>query len=199
MLRNDRAAKETENKHVVEAPARQKALTSAAAPGAAHTAIVVIHGMGQQVQFETIDTIVHWAPLTEGLVGVVDVVHFLIDAGTRGLIEARTSFRRWMFDHSVELKTGLGTRVLLLISLLVIGALAAGSADAPLRQIHRQPHRSLAFARPADGHDRRDSAAIRAVTSTHLTESGRPARSDRASRAIACGRDGRSPTRRTAR
>ncbi len=163
MLRNDPAAKATENTHIVETPACQRALTSAAAPGAGHTAILVMHGMGQQVPFETIDAMVqglrpdgapavprlvqigdetlarvevnidgrevhvyeaYWAPLTEGLVGIVDVLRFLIDAGTRGLLEGGRSFRRWMFGKSVPLTTGLGTRFLLLISLLVIGALA---------------------------------------------------------------------------
>ncbi len=58
MLRNDPAAKATENTHIVETPECQRALTSAAAPGAGHTAILVMHGMGQQVPFETIDSMV---------------------------------------------------------------------------------------------------------------------------------------------
>ena len=151
-----------------------------------HVAILVCHGMGQQVRFETLMDLAnaiqrsarsevqgkigaravrigekerqvdthrvemtlrtdagaerqvhlyeaYWAPLTEGRVGIREVVSFLLTAGWGGWVNVRGKiFRRWMFgrtiDHPIQ-KTSTRRKLLgalaIVLSLLVINAAVA--------------------------------------------------------------------------
>lgn len=136
-------------------------------------AIFVAHGMGQQIPFETLDTIAeslrdhdekvtgveskpvsntikagdqwlqrveldlksgqikahvyegYWAPLTEGRIGVRQVMSFLGGAGSNGLKIARRTFQRWLFKEYREFPTPIRTVLYLLVGLATVGSLIA--------------------------------------------------------------------------
>jgi len=151
-----------------------------------HVAILVCHGMGQQVRFETLMDLAvalqrstragvkgtigaravrigeketrldthrvemtlrtnegaerevhlyeaYWAPLTEGRVGVTDVVSFLLSAGWGGWMNVRGKiFRRWMFGrtighpiHKTSTRRKLLGALAIVASLLTINAIVA--------------------------------------------------------------------------
>jgi hypothetical protein len=132
-------------------------------------AIFVAHGMGQQVPFETLNSVAqgllnvtggggpwrtrtvvsgcerlqrleldltiggverevhvyeaYWAPLTEGVVGIIDVLRFLFSAGKNGLACATKSFVRWIFGGLQTFVTPRVDVIYLLTALAVVAAL----------------------------------------------------------------------------
>lgn len=142
-------------------------------------AVWVVHGMGQQIPFETLDSLVtgildarpdqqitprlrtvkiadqvlqrveldvdgkegeagepakkyelhlyetYWAPKTEGVAQLIDVVSFLWDGGLRGLLNSVKSFRRAMFGGMAKFYILWFTPVYLCAALLILVALAA--------------------------------------------------------------------------
>ena len=137
-------------------------------PGASNKrAVWIVHGMGQQVRYETLETLTgglldaarrafpgqdipaptfgemqvgstvlqrvkvrlstgdgglrevhlyesYWAPKTEGVVNLKEVVGFLWDGGSRGLINCFTHFQRALFGEIVQFKTHWRTPLYLL-------------------------------------------------------------------------------------
>lgn len=65
----------------------------------------------------------YWAPLTEGEVGIGDVMRFLLGAGCNGIGMSRTGFIRWMFGKSVNFGPQKRTTFQLLLALAVVLAL----------------------------------------------------------------------------
>ncbi|MBF9221466.1 hypothetical protein [Hymenobacter ruricola] len=69
---------------------------------------------------------VYWAPLTEGMIGLTDVVRFLTSAGVQGLRYARNQFPRWLFgkEESLDVKPNtfwqLAGLLALVLSLVLI-------------------------------------------------------------------------------
>lgn len=177
----------------------------AAEPAIEKRAVWIVHGMGQQIPFETLDNLTagirsvatepvaglprmravkfdnqivqrvelkvigasgklyelhlyeaYWAPLTEGVAKLSDVVSFLFDGASRGLLNALKTFQRSMFPGPQNVKTTTGAAprgtgiqdfkiprravaeivgvILVLFSLIWINAviLAAGGATANL-------------------------------------------------------------------
>jgi hypothetical protein len=131
------------------------------------TAVVVVHGIGQQRKFETLTTVVegirrvagqkaepvarnvvigderlsrieleledgrkvdvyeaYWAPITEGQVGIKDVMAFLWGAAKNGVANARRPFRRWIFGRHADLDGGRKTLVYLVLAAAVLASLA---------------------------------------------------------------------------
>ena len=128
-----------------------------------NVAVFVVHGMGQQTKFDTIEQVSrrleevlpvdtktarngrigtervsrmelgcgnrrvdvyegYWAPITEGQIGIKEVIGFLTLAGRHGLGNTLKHFRRWVFspqDYGRE----IWTAVLLLLTLAVLWAL----------------------------------------------------------------------------
>jgi|KBSMisStaDraftv2_1062788.scaffolds.fasta_scaffold00400_4 hypothetical protein len=160
------------------------------------SAIWVVHGMGQQVPFATLEQVAegiiqtigdanvvnllyrevkvdntilqrveltlekhgtqrqvdiyecYWAPKTEGMVKLRNVIDFLWDGGTRGFINSFSWFQRALFTEMVAFKIHLRTPAYLLATLSVLGALmvinaiilATGASIAGLGDL---PERSL--------------------------------------------------------
>ncbi len=137
----------------------------------AKSAVWVVHGMGQQVPFATLEQVAegimmaagdarvanvqyrevkiektvlqrveltlqggetqrqvdvyecYWAPKTEGAVKLADVVSFLWDGGSRGLINSFSHFQRALFGFMAPFKLTWRTPTYLLITLLTLAAL----------------------------------------------------------------------------
>ncbi len=146
------------------------------APRPQTVAILAVHGMGQQVPFETLDNVAqglilatkkdlavtartvrigtetmqrlefkvqrqgsdetvdvhvyeaYWAPLTEGLVGILDVLVFLFWAGINGLLASFKPFRIWMFGRPHNFSPQRRTSLQFLAALLVVLSLVAMNA-----------------------------------------------------------------------
>lgn len=142
-------------------------------------AVWIVHGMGQQIPFETVDSLAngildarpdqqitprlrtvkiadqvlqrveldidgekgdageepkkyelhlyetYWAPKTEGVAQLTDVVSFLWDGGLRGLLNSVKSFRRAMFGGMAKFYIRWFTPAYLCAALLILAALAA--------------------------------------------------------------------------
>jgi len=67
----------------------------------------------------------YWAPLTEGLVGLNDVVKFLWNGAWNGLTKAREGFSRWMFGGRVTYGIPLANSLAIFAALLAIVSLLA--------------------------------------------------------------------------
>lgn len=139
-------------------------------------AVWIVHGMGQQVPFETLDSLTsgvrnaaprptstprlrsvkfgdqvverveldvhgqsgaeyelhlyeaYWAPVTEGVAKLSDVISFLFDGGLRGMLNALRPFNRAMFGGMQPFKIHKRTAVWILWTLLVVLALIAINA-----------------------------------------------------------------------
>jgi hypothetical protein len=141
------------------------------------TAVWVVHGMGQQVPFATLEQVAegiigaagdanvsnlqfrqvqvgttvlqrveltvkksdgtqrevdvyecYWAPKTEGVVNLRNVIDFLWDGGSRGLINFFSKFERALFGTMVSFKLSWRTPAYLLITLATLAALIAINA-----------------------------------------------------------------------
>ena len=140
-------------------------------------AVWIVHGMGQQVPFETLDSLTngllqsfrelnasqpaptprlrtvkigkevlqrveldvtgekgdyelhlyesYWAPKTEGVAKLTDVVSFLWDGGTRGLMNSFRDFNRAMFGGMALFRIRLRTAVWICLTLATLAALTA--------------------------------------------------------------------------
>src|SRR6185369_94238 len=140
-------------------------------------AVWIVHGMGQQVPFETLDSLTngllqsfrelnapqpaptprlrtvrigkevlqrveldvtgehgdyelhlyesYWSPKTEGVANLTDVVSFLWDGGTRGLMNSFRDFNRAMFGGMALFKIRLRTAVWIGLTLATLAALTA--------------------------------------------------------------------------
>ena len=144
-------------------------------------AVWVVHGMGQQIPFETLDSLAnglldvlpnptqikprlrtvkiadqalqrveldidgtseasagepikkyelhlyetYWAPKTEGVANLTDVVSFLWDGGLRGILNSVKSFKRAMFEGMAKFRIPWFTPVYLCVALLILAALTA--------------------------------------------------------------------------
>jgi hypothetical protein len=138
-------------------------------------AVWIVHGMGQQVKFESLDDLTHglldacgqnikprlrtvklgrevlqrveldidgakdgagnvkhyelhlyesyWAPKTEGVAKLGDVISFLWDGGTRGLLNSMRDFSRAMFGGVAKFSVPFRTPLFLCIALLVVASL----------------------------------------------------------------------------
>ncbi|HEX4074481.1 MAG TPA: hypothetical protein VHX49_03685 [Candidatus Acidoferrales bacterium] len=154
-------------------------------------AIWVVHGMGQQIQFETLDSLTqgvlsaakltpgtkprmrtvkvgdqtlqrveldvngasdpahkyelhlyeaYWAPMTEGVAKLTDVVSFLLDGALRGLLNCVSSFKRALFGVMEGFRIPPHTAIWITLALVILGALtvingvivAAGAAKTKL-------------------------------------------------------------------
>jgi hypothetical protein len=146
------------------------------APGNRH-AVWVVHGMGQQIPFQTLEDVAtgvigaaersaevhsvddptfrsvrvgtqvlqrvelrinlkdrdtpldvdlyecYWAPKTEGVVALKDVIGFLWDGGTRGLVNCFQKFQRAMFGQMAGFSLSWRTPAYLIVTLAVLAAL----------------------------------------------------------------------------
>lgn len=147
-----------------------------------NVAVLVVHGIGEQVKFETLDSVVralgadsarrqvvnvrigdesasrveidlpskdgqtvrhvhlyeaYWAPITEGAVGLREVITFLVDAALNGIRSARRGFRRWIFGEYTPLdvspaktKRSLFLAMAVVLSLVVMNAVIVALASA---------------------------------------------------------------------
>lgn len=141
-------------------------------------AIWIVHGMGQQIPFETVDSLAqgllsvarpkkvtprlrtvkigdetlqrveldiagvardengqpkkyyelhlyesYWAPKTEGVAKLADVVSFLWDGGLRGLLNSRKCFQRAMFGEMEKFLISIRTPIWICLTLLILLAL----------------------------------------------------------------------------
>lgn len=81
----------------------------------------------------------YWAPLTEGVAKLRDVVSFLFDGGTRGILNCIRPFKLAMFDRVCSFKIPkrsaifLGVILLLLLSLIVLNLVIVGATGAKLK------------------------------------------------------------------
>ena len=146
-------------------------------------AVWVVHGMGQQIPFETVDNLTqgllnviepqrlvhkprlrtvkidgvvvqrveldvdgatdkdgraknyelhlyesYWAPKTEGVAKLTDVVGFLWDGGSRGLLNSMKKFKRAMFGGMAKFSVPWRTPFWLCLALLVLAALTVINA-----------------------------------------------------------------------
>ncbi|HEX4003598.1 MAG TPA: hypothetical protein VHX36_13180 [Candidatus Acidoferrales bacterium] len=166
-------------------------VADAARTGPIVRAIWIVHGMGQQIQFETLDTLAqgvlsvvqltanskprmrtvkvgdrtlqrveldvngatdpgqkyelhlyeaYWAPMTEGVAKLTDVVGFLLDGAFRGLLNCVSKFRRALFGLMEEFRIPIRTPFWIFLALAILGALtvingvivAAGAARTKL-------------------------------------------------------------------
>jgi len=140
-------------------------------------AVWIVHGMGQQIPFETVDGLaegimrvgtpstadgrweprfravkvgdqtlqrveldvrnpitkneyelhlyeVYWAPKTEGVATLADVVSFFWDGGTRGLLNCMKKFKRALMGGVFEFKIGVRNPIYIAIVMLVLAGLA---------------------------------------------------------------------------
>jgi len=67
----------------------------------------------------------YWAPKTEGVAKIRDVVAFLWDGGTRGLLNCVHAFRRAMFGGMAEFVIPFRSAIWILLTLAVLAALTA--------------------------------------------------------------------------
>jgi hypothetical protein len=146
-------------------------MLAAPLPAKPKSAVWVVHGMGQQVPFATLEQVAegimmaagdadvaniqyrevkvdkavlqrveltlqdgdaqrqvdvyecYWAPKTEGVVKLSDVISFLWDGGSRGLINFASHFQRALFGFMTRFKLTWRTPSYLLITLLTLAAL----------------------------------------------------------------------------
>jgi hypothetical protein len=158
-------------------------------PGVKKRAIWIVHGMGQQIPFETLDGLAtgilrvadqpkgsrprvravmigdqvlqrvelealgrdktlyylhlyeaYWAPKTEGVASLRDVISFLLDGGLRGILNWKAKFRRAMFGgmerfnipFRAPVEIGLTLAVLLALTVINAVILAAAAARGKL-------------------------------------------------------------------
>jgi hypothetical protein len=158
-------------------------------PATGKKAVWIVHGMGQQMPFETLDQLTnglvdaakrkypnadvdplvreaklgdqvvqrvevtipatngpveihlyeaYWAPLTEGVASLKEVMSFLFNGATRGLLNWARKFQRamfgGMFDFKLTWRTGIytSTAILVLLSLMVINAVILLSGTATM-------------------------------------------------------------------
>jgi len=138
-------------------------------------AIWIVHGMGQQIQFETLDSLAqgvlsavrlvpqseprmrtvrigdqtlqrveidvlgaenpdhkyelhlyeaYWAPMTEGVAKLTDVISFLVDGALRGLLNCVTPFRRALFGVMEGFRIPCRTPFWIGLALAILGALS---------------------------------------------------------------------------
>jgi len=139
-------------------------------------AVWIVHGMGQQIPFETLDSLTqgllrllaidpanqnsipvarsvrigdqvlqrvelrvnrpdkppvelhlyeaYWAPLTEGVAKLRDVISFMLDGGLRGILNARKSFKRAMFGGICDFEIPVRVPFYIVTMLLVLASLA---------------------------------------------------------------------------
>lgn len=165
---------EAENKELF-GPAREG--TKGAEPtktGRMVRAVWIVHGMGQQIPFETLDSLAqgllsvakpiaqvtprlrtvklgdqtmqrveldvngainpdnqyelhlyeaYWAPKTEGVAKLQDVISFLVDGGRRGLLNSVTKFKRALFGGMEEFRVPVRTPIWISLALLILLAL----------------------------------------------------------------------------
>jgi hypothetical protein len=175
----------------VPAPSRVAALRAGAARPPA--AILIAHGMGQQIPFQTLEDVAeglsraaeigsrppraetvvvggerlqrldlsirlddgserdvhvyeaYWAPLTEGLVSMRDVLGFLVRGGLNGIRAGRKPFHRWLFGQYVRFPAPVRAVVYLELALAVVTSLTVLTAiifavvAARLLLLHRPP------------------------------------------------------------
>ncbi|GAC1703030.1 MAG: hypothetical protein NVS9B4_09900 [Candidatus Acidiferrum sp.] len=165
-----------ENKKEFEPASKAEPADDAKVPGRDTRAIWIVHGMGQQVPFETLDSLTqgmmgaaqrhvpdhagskprlrtvklgeqtlqrveldvkgksgadyelhlyesYWAPKTEGVARLRDVVSFLWDGGTRGLLNSVKGFCRAMFGGMQTFQISWTTPFYICVTLLVLLAL----------------------------------------------------------------------------
>jgi hypothetical protein len=137
-------------------------------------AVWIVHGMGQQIQFETLDNLAqglwsvvrpvgqvtprlrtvklgdqtlqrveldvngatdpnnryelhlyeaYWAPKTEGVAKLQDVVSFLLDGGLRGLLNCVSKFKRALFGAMECFRVSVRTPIWISLALLILLAL----------------------------------------------------------------------------
>jgi hypothetical protein len=67
----------------------------------------------------------YWAPKTEGVANLTDVVSFLWDGGTRGLMNSFRAFNRAMFGGMALFTIRLRTAVWICLTLATLAALTA--------------------------------------------------------------------------
>lgn len=163
-------------------PAAQKPPEQAGEP-AEKRAIWIVHGMGQQIKLETLDSLTegllsvagkhspentktepkataqsvkigdqtlqrvvlrlkgkggkpyelhlyeaYWAPLTEGVAKLRDVISFLLVGGFRGLFNSAKQFRLEMFDRTCKFRIPLLSPLYIVITLVVLAALGVLNA-----------------------------------------------------------------------
>lgn len=65
----------------------------------------------------------YWAPLTEGAIGVMEVIGFLLFVGRNRMLSFRKTYQRILFGASRDLTVESATPVYLLLALLTIGSL----------------------------------------------------------------------------
>ena len=186
---SNKGGAETMAKFALFAPLSKQADTAGHAKGSHHAgremrAIWIVHGMGQQVPFETVDSLAqgvlraaypaganakerpplrlrtvklgdqtlqrveldvdgkeedshgkplrqyelhlyeaYWAPKTEGVAKLADVVSFLLDGATRGLLNSVQKFKRAMFGDMEGFKIPIRSPIWILLTLLVLASL----------------------------------------------------------------------------
>lgn len=144
-------------------------------------AVWIVHGMGQQIKFATLDSLTegimsvakppvgqnqftpkassarigdqilqrvelsvasadgsrnidlhlyeaYWAPLTEGVANLTDVVGFLVNGSTRGLLNSFKWFKRAMFGQICEFKIKFRVPLYILSILILLGSLIVVNA-----------------------------------------------------------------------
>ncbi len=152
----------------------EKPLKPKAPEGPEKRAIWIVHGMGQQIPFETLDSLAegimrvgepagggnwapkfravkvgdqtlqrvelnvkgdsgneyelhlyeaYWAPKTEGVAKITDVVGFLWDGGTRGMLNSMKSFKRAIFGGVFDFQGGVRTPFYITLTMLVLTGL----------------------------------------------------------------------------
>jgi hypothetical protein len=107
---------------------------------------LTLQGLGTQRQVDIYEC--YWAPKTEGMVKLRNVIDFLWDGGTRGLINSFSSFQRALFTEMVPFRIHLRTPLYLLATLSVLGALVVMNAiilatGASIAGLGDLPERSL--------------------------------------------------------
>ena len=70
----------------------------------------------------------YWAPKTEGVAKLTDVVGFLWDGGSRGLLNSMKKFKRAMFGGMAKFSVPWRTPFWLCLALLVLAALTVINA-----------------------------------------------------------------------
>jgi hypothetical protein len=170
-------------------PAPEEAAIAAAAPSRRPYAVFVVHGMGEQIPFQTIELVAeglrraggagggkprvasvlldgerlsraeielrdasgapreihvyegYWAPLTEGVVRLRDVIGFLFRGATNGIWNAarKRGFRRWLFDEYRAVAVPASALLALLAALGVVLGLLALNASIVVAAMARLP------------------------------------------------------------
>ena len=85
----------------------------------------------------------YWAPLTEGQVGIRDVISLLFRTGLNGVCNGITSgtgvFKRWLFGGYREFKIPIRTVIYLLVALAVVGSLVMMNSAIVAVSLARSP------------------------------------------------------------